>query len=244
VAKRVGFELYRRAADLIVCSSPLELRDTRSSGFPSEKLAFVYHPVVDEGVPPVGLEPSDSGCTGLRVGYIGRLHPKKNVDMIIEAVGRIGGQASLVIAGTGDPQLEAALRRQAERVLSHRASLIGWVSDGDKSSTFFSKIDVLVMPSTYECFGVAAIEALAAGVPVVVSNQVGISDIVRRHHAGTVVPPMIDAIAGALGRYVDDPESRISDALRARPAALAEASFATHGAALLTCYQRLLDARS
>jgi glycosyltransferase involved in cell wall biosynthesis len=243
VAKRVGFELYRRAADLIVCSSPLEFRDTRSSGFPSEKLAWVYHPVVDERVPAVGLEPSDPGRTGLRVGYIGRLHRKKNVDMIIEAVGRTGGQASLLIAGTGDPQLEAALRGRAQRVLPHRASFIGWVSDSDKS-TFFSKIDVLVMPSMYECFGVAAIEALAAGVPVVVSDQVGIADIVRRHHAGSVITPTIDAIAGALGRYVDDPDSRSSDARRARPAALAGASLATHGAELVTCYQRLLDARS
>jgi glycosyltransferase involved in cell wall biosynthesis len=242
-AKRVGFGLYRRAADLLVCSSPLELRDTRSSGFPSEKLAWVYHPVVDERVPAVGLEAPDPGCTGLRVGYIGRLHRKKNVDMIIEAVGRTGGQASLLIAGTGDPQLEAALRGRAQRVLPHRASFIGWVSDGDKG-TFFSKIDVLVMPSMYECFGVAAIEALAAGVPVVVSDQVGAADIVRRYDAGSVVRPTIDAIAGALQRYVDDPDSRISDARRARPAALSGASFATHGAELLACYQRLLDARS
>lgn len=241
-AKRVGAELYRCAADLIVCSSPLELRDTRSSGFPPEKLAWVYHPVVDERVPAVGLEPSDPGRTGLRVGYIGRLHRKKNVDLLIEAVGRIDGQVSLLIAGSGEPQLEAALRGRAQRVLPHRASFVGWVSD-DKS-TFFSKIDVLVMPSMYECFGVAAIEALAAGVPVVVSDQVGIADIVRRHHAGSVVPPAIDAIAGALQRYVDDPDSRISDARRARPAALAGASFATHGAELVTSYQRLLDARS
>jgi glycosyltransferase involved in cell wall biosynthesis len=244
VAKRVGFELYRRAADLIVCSSPLELRDTRSSGFPSEKLAWVYHPVVDERVPAVDLEPSDPGRTGLRVGYIGRLHRKKNVDMIIEAVGRTSDQASLLIAGTGDSQLEAALRGRAQRILPHRASFIGWVSDGDKSSTFFSKIDVLVMPSMYECFGVAAIEALAAGVPVVISDKVGTADIVRRHHAGSVVTATVDAIAGALRRYVDDPDSRSGDARRARPAALASASFATHGAELVTCYQRLLDARA
>lgn len=242
VAKRVGFEFYRRAADLIVCSSPLELRDTRASGIPSKKLAYVYHPVVDERIPAADVGPSDPGGTGLRVGYIGRLHRKKNVDMIIDAVGRTGAQASLLIAGTGDPELEAALRERAERVLPHRSSFAGWVAEGDKSA-FFSKIDVLVMPSKYECFGVAAIEALAAGVPVVVSDEVGIADIVRGHHAGVVVPPTIDAITGALVRYLDDPGSRTSDAQRARPAALAGASFETHAAELVKQYQRLLDGR-
>ena len=243
MAKRVGTEFYRRAADLIVCSSPLELHDTRASGFPSEKLACIYHPVVDERAPMMAPKPPDPDRNGLRVGYIGRLHRKKNVDLIIEAVGRLGDQISLLIAGTGDQQLEAALRRRVDRVLAHRARFVGWVSDDDKS-TFFSKIDVLVMPSMYECFGVAAIEALAAGVPVVVSDQVGIADIVRRHHAGSVVAPTIDAIAGALRRYVDDPDSRISDARHAQPAALADASFATYGAEIMAHYQRLLEARA
>ena len=242
-AKRVGARLYRRAADLIVCSSPLEMHDTRRGGFQSKKLAWIYHPVVDERVPVSSRDPSGPSLSGLRVGYIGRLHRKKNVDVLVEAIGRISGQVSLLIAGTGAPQLEAALRARAERIVPNRTQFVGWVSDGDKG-TFFSKIDVLVMPSMYECFGVAGIEALAAGVPAVVSNRVGIADIIRRHHAGSVVPPTIDAIAGALQMYVDDPDSRMSDARHARPAAVAEASFVTHGAQLLAHYERLLATRS
>jgi len=207
LAKKVGAEFYGRAADLIVCSSPLEMRDTRSSGLPSEKLAWVYLPVVDERVPEVASQPSDPDHTGLRVGYLGRLHRTKNVDMLIDAVGRAGDEVSLLIAGGGEPQLDAALRAQARRVLPRRASFVGWVVDNDKS-TFFSRIDVLVMASMYENFGVAAIEALAARVPVIVSDRVGVADIVRRHDAGLVVAPTIDAIAGALRWYADSPEMR------------------------------------
>jgi glycosyltransferase involved in cell wall biosynthesis len=249
MAKRAGVRMYGHAADLIVCSSPLEMQDTQSAGLPTEKLTWIYHPVVDERAPVVASEPlepsepSDPDRTGLRVGYLGRLHHKKNVDMLIEAVGRAGDQVSLLIAGGGEPKLDAALRERAERVLPHRSSFVGWVADNDKS-TFFSRIDVLVMPSMYECFGVAAIEALAASVPVVVSDRVGVADIVRRHHAGLVVAPTIDAITGALRRYVDSPESRSNDAHRARAAALEDASFARHGAELMAHYERLLSTRS
>ena len=50
MAKRAGVRMYGRVADLIVCSSPLEMRDTQSAGLPMEKLTWIYLPVVDERV--------------------------------------------------------------------------------------------------------------------------------------------------------------------------------------------------
>ncbi len=241
-AKRAGVRMYGRAADLIVCSSPLEMRDTESTGLPTEKVTWIYHPVVDERVSMTSTQRPDRGPNELRVGYLGRLHPKKNVAMLIDAVGRLDSRVSLVIAGRGDATLENELRRQAERLLPGRAEFIGWVSGNDKVG-FLAGVDVLVMPSEYECFGVAAIEALAAGTPVIVSDRVGVADVVRTEQAGHVVSATVESITEALRAYLEDPAARYADATRARSAAISHASFAAHGAQLATAYAQLLTPR-
>lgn len=241
LAKRLGVRLYARAANLIVCSSQLEMRDTQSTGFPSEKLTWIYHPVIDDLAPLTPLQPRASGRR-LTVGYLGRLHPKKNVALLIDAVGQLDDRVSLVIAGRGESTLETALRHQADRVLPSRASFVGWVASSDKTK-FLSSIDVLVMPSEYECFGVAAIEALAAGTPVIVSDRVGVADIVREQRAGRAVPLTVTPLADAIRAYLNDPRSLEDDASRARGAALADASYTAHGARLASLYTNLLAAR-
>ncbi len=242
-AKRIGVRGYGHAADLIVCSSPLEMRDTESAGLPEEKLTWVYHPVVDDRAPMATAEPRPRGESCLRVGYLGRLHAKKNVAMLIDAVARLDRRVTLVIAGRGETTFEAELHGKADRLPRGQVRFIGWVADNDKAR-LLADIDVVVMPSDYECFGVAAIEALAAGTPVIVSDRVGIADIVQLEQAGQVVSATVDSIAQALRRYLDDPEARHTDATRARAAAFTHASFATHGARLASEYARILTTRS
>lgn len=242
MAKWAGVHMYGRAADLIVCSSPLEMRDTQSAGLPAEKLTWIYHPVIDERVSMTPRQRPDRGPSQLRVGYLGRLHTKKNVALLIDAVGQLDDRVSLVIAGRGDATLENELRRQAERLLPGRANFVGWVAS-DAKAKFMSSIDVLVMPSEYECFGVAAIEALAAGTPVIVSDRVGVADIVRERRAGRVVPPTVEPFADAIRGYLDDPRSLEEDASRARGAALADASYTAHGVRLASLYTELLAPR-
>jgi glycosyltransferase involved in cell wall biosynthesis len=243
LAKRTGARLYGRAADLIVCSSPLEMRDTELAGLPGAKLTWIYHPVIDDRASAVASPPRATERRRLRVGYLGRLHPKKNVALLIDAVGQLDGRVSLVIAGGGEATLETALRRQAERLLPGRADFIGWVASGEKAR-FLSNVDVLAMPSDYECFGVAAIEALAAGTPVIVSDNVGVADIIREHRVGRVVAPTVETFAGAIRGYFIDPRSLSEDATRARAAALADASYTAHGTRLASSYARLLASPS
>jgi glycosyltransferase involved in cell wall biosynthesis len=243
MAKRAGVRMYGRAADLIVCSSPLEMRDAQSAGLPKEKLTWIYHPVVDEQASITLPQASARRPSGLTIGYLGRLHPVKNVAMLIDALGRLDDRVSLVVAGRGEATLENELRRQAERLLPGRADFIGWVSSDDKVR-FLTGVDLLAMPSEYESFGVAAIEALSAGTPVIVSDRVGVADIVRARRAGQVVSATVESITEALRRYLDDPEARHADASRARPAAISDASFAAHGAQLANEYTRILTTRS
>jgi len=167
----------------------------------------------------------------------------KNIGMLIEAVGRLDSRVSLVIAGRWDAALESKLRLQAERLLRGRAEFIGWVS-GDDKVRFLAGIDVVAMPSEYENFGVAAVEAMAAGTPVIVSDRAGVADMVRERRAGQVASPSAESIAEALRRYLDDPEARHAAANRARQAAISDTSFATHGARLASEYARILTTGS
>jgi len=241
-AKLMASRLYGRGADTIVCSSPLEMRDVRAAGLPGSRLTWIYHPVVDDRMAPAPPQRSPGSSPGFRVGYLGRIHPKKNVGLLVDAVGRLGGRATLVVAGRGDLRLDEALRRRADRVLPGGVEFIGWVDAADKAE-FLANIDVLAMPSAYECFGVAAIEALAAGTPVIVSDRVGVADIIRERRAGRVVPPTVDSLADAILGYLNDPLSLAADAARARGAALADASYAAHGVQLASLYAGLLAAQ-
>lgn len=237
--KELGLRAYGRAASLIVCSSPLEMDDAYKSGLPAAKLTWAYHAVVDELAPSELAERSPTLGSGLRVGYLGRLDPKKNVALLIEAIAAMDREVTLQVAGRGDPEFESKLEQLAKRSLPGRAEFIGWVDGRDKAA-FFSRIDVLAMPSEYECFGVVAVEALAAGVPVVVGDRVGIAGLVRSHHAGTVVQATTADIVNALRRYRHDVHALAADRARARPAALAETGFAAHGARLVALYSGLL----
>jgi len=240
--KRFGLRAYARAASTVVCSSALEARDAARSGVSRRKLTWIYHAVVDDLVPFQASAQAQS-TDGLRVGYLGRLHPVKNVELLIDAIGQVGGDMTLQVAGRGDTEFEADLMRRARQLLGERAQFNGWVDESSKAA-FFAGNDVLVMPSQYECFGVAAVESLAAGVPVIVSDRAGVADIVRTHRVGTVVPPTVTGISGALRRYRDDRRALAADRSSARHAALAESGFAAHARRLLAAYGRVLERRT
>src|SRR5437867_7162446 len=134
-------------------------------------------PGVETVVIPNGVEmPQTIGhCNGRperRFVYLGRLHPKKGLENLLDAYkklkGSVGITPSLVIAGEGDPgYVESVRNRIKELDLSVR--MIGHVA-GDAKREFFENADVLVAPSHTENFGVVVAEALAHGVPVIASR--------------------------------------------------------------------------
>lgn len=103
--------------------------------------------------------------------FLGRLHEKKGCDLLIEAFRRVTSSLHLVFAGPcADAALEADLRSRANGL---RVTFTGPLYDEDKWAAL-AAAEVFVLPSHQENFGIAVAEALASGVPVLVSKRVNI----------------------------------------------------------------------
>ncbi|MCK6692421.1 MAG: glycosyltransferase family 4 protein, partial [Thermoanaerobaculia bacterium] len=104
-----------------------------------------------------------------RIAYIGRLHPGKNVELVLRLFGEVATQhprLELHIAGDGmlreqlESQVQSSLYR--DRIIFH-----GWVND---VASFYENADLFLFPSAHESFGNVVLEALLTGLPVLTSN--------------------------------------------------------------------------
>lgn len=122
--------------------------------------------------------------------FLGRLVPEKGVDVLISALPAIMeevGPVNLEIAGKGpyQPELEHLARRTG---VADRVKFLGFVDDEGRN-ILLNRATVAVFPSIYEPFGIVALEAMAAGVPVVVSDTGGLSDVIEHGVDGYLSPP-------------------------------------------------------
>ncbi|HUG83034.1 MAG TPA: glycosyltransferase family 4 protein [Euzebya sp.] len=131
-----------------------------------------------------------------RVVFAGRLEHEKGVEVLIEATR--GLPCQLVIAGQGSdgPRLR--------RIAHARTSFEGHLAQPDLAALMRSAA-VVVVPSRYEPFGLAALEAMAAGVPVVASAVGGLVDVVVPGSGLLVAPDDPVALAAAIRRVLADP---------------------------------------
>ncbi|NEX91842.1 glycosyltransferase [Caulobacter sp. 17J65-9] len=154
---------------------------------------------------PVRAEPK----TPVRIGALGRLHPSKGFDVLIEAAALLkqrGVNFVLDIAGEGDLRRELEARTAALD-LEGVVRFPGWT---DNPSAFLGGLDLFVLSSRMESFGLVLIEAMAAGVPVVSTDIEGPGQILGGKDMARLVPSedperLAQAIQAALA---DWPESR------------------------------------
>ena len=160
---------------------------------------------------------SDSAGDPVVLGTASRLSPEKGLRYLIEAFAelrrRFGERIVLRIAGDTTPapggRERARLEALAQRLgVAEAVEFRGWV-EHEQVPAFLAGLDVFVLPSTYEGFGVAAVEAAATALPVVASDIHGIPDVVRDGETGLLVPAKdAAALASAIGRLVEDGELR------------------------------------
>lgn len=150
--------------------------------------------------------------------YIGRLEYEKGVHEAIAALPRIRRThpgTTLTIAGDGTQQdwlVEVARKHKVLKAV-HFAGLV----DHDELLRLMRRADVAVLPSHYEPFGIAALEAAAAGIPLVTSNVGGLGEAVIDGETGVSFPPRdVTALAAAVRRVLDDPVAAQQRAIAAR----------------------------
>lgn len=176
--------------------------------------------------------------------YCGRLHRKKNVELLLRSFAQIlrtDANVSLLIAGAGESAYVASLKSLAEALGVHeRVVWVGHV-EGETKAAAFSVANVFALTSHEENFGIAVAEALAAGLPCVLTRGVALADEVMTAGAGAVVSDDPGEIAQQLSRFLLDAGLRESAIRAAR--VLAESKFSERelGRALVAMYRRCLD---
>ncbi len=132
-----------------------------------------------------------------------RLDPKKGIDLLIAAFHAVAGQGPLahwrlVVAGDGAPSYVASLRRlAASGAACGRIEFPGWV-DGDRRMAVLRSARVFALPSQQENFGIALAEAMASGLPAVVTPGVNLANDLTAEGAGWLSDRRPDAIADTL----------------------------------------------
>ena len=143
----------------------------------------------------------------LRLLFLGRLDPKKGLELLFDALASATDRLpewQLLIAGSGPEAYTASLRSAADRTgLGNRVLFLGELRGVEKSSAF-QAADIFVLPSKHENFAVAAAEAMRAGLPVIVSREVGISPYVAARRAGMVCEASVESIAECLVQLGND----------------------------------------
>jgi glycosyltransferase involved in cell wall biosynthesis len=157
--------------------------------------------------------PGSETKSKLRILYLSRLDPKKGIDLLLRALSKLAGEArafELVVAGSGDPAYQEQVKAMiGDMRLSAITKLVGFV-DGAEKGSLLKSADLFVLSSYHENFGIAVAEAMAASLPVIVTDRVNIHEEIQKGGAGLVVSPTVDSVCAAIRKMLDDPELRVS----------------------------------
>lgn len=148
---------------------------------------------------------------------VGRMVYEKGADLLVEAAPLVLSRTAdvkFVIGGRG-PLFDALRQRIADLRLTEHVLLSGFLTD-DERDRLYVVADVCVFPSRYEPFGIVALEAMAAGTPVVVSDVGGLGTVVQHGLTGlTTYPEDVRSLAWAIQEVLDHPEAAQERAARA-----------------------------
>lgn len=226
---------YIRRAHRINCISRFIWDDLRSHGFPEDRFALVPN-----GVEPDALRkqagPAPEGARD-QIVAVGRMVRVKGFDTLVRALPYVDRRLGLTICGEGPER--ANLQRLAQALgVQDRVRLPGWVPEPEKLG-LLSACAVFVHPARFEAFGLAPLEALAMGAPVITSTAGGLPEVVDE--AGLLVPPDDPkALAHAITTLTNDDELR-TKLQKAAPAQCAKYSWDAIALKQLRIYEQAIE---
>jgi glycosyltransferase involved in cell wall biosynthesis len=176
--------------------------------------------------------------------FLARLTEKKGLDLLLRAFAKVRQEvpdAALVVAGNGPEEFVRRLKAEATALGIEEDVLWPGFLQADEKQAALSDADLFVLPSFSENFGIAAVEAMAAGLPVVVTDQVGIHREIALEQAGVVVPCDIAPLASALTRLLHDPALRQSMGENGKSLARRKYSSVTLTRKLIVVYNKIAN---
>lgn len=189
-------------ASRLICCSEIERQHLKETAFSSRACVI---PNVVNGPDAVRAHERFRARYGLQNAFIilfaGRLVENKGLHLTLAAFAKSAAlfpDTQLVVVGPVEDDSAGNIRRQAREMgLENRVHFTGLLQGMDYLEAI-AGANLFILNSYSENFGLAAAEALASGVPVLISDQVGIADLVEQYGAGVVTPLKVDAIAEAI----------------------------------------------
>ncbi|NEO79663.1 glycosyltransferase [Moorena sp. SIO4G3] len=143
--------------------------------------------------------------------FLSRLHYKKRPDLLIQALNKLATQNldfHLIFAGSGESDYENQLKNLvASSGLTSRTTFTGFITGIDKELVLQGS-NMFVLPTFSENFGIAIVEAMAAGLPVIITPGVQIAPEIAQAKAGLVVEGEVDALSNAIAQLLASPDLR------------------------------------
>jgi glycosyltransferase involved in cell wall biosynthesis len=187
-------DLNKAAAIHATCLE--EMQHLRKLGVKSP-IAVIPNPVVYADIPIVSQQNNKK-----RIGFIGRFHPIKNIENLIEAFKKVNHpEYALVLIGSGSPDYENSLK---EKVSGHNIYFTGFLEKKEKEAIIKS-LSFLVLPSYSENFGMVVPEALIKGIPVIASKGTPWEEL-NTHNCGWWVDNDVDTLSETIKKAIETPE--------------------------------------
>jgi len=151
--------------------------------------------------------------------FLSRIDPKKRLDLLLEAFEKASEKmpaCKLIVAGDGNPRLLAQLKKKAGSLSCAADVMFLGFQHGQRKSDLLAGADVFVLPSDFENFGIAVVEAMHAGLPVVISTGVQLWQGIVVAGAGMAFSGNAEDLAPMLVRLGSNPKVRSEMASAAR----------------------------
>jgi glycosyltransferase involved in cell wall biosynthesis len=236
--KRAWIGLFERA-NIAAAASVHVTSQTEATALGRLRLAPRRLDILANGVELPALAPRATDPAGRRVLYLGRFSWKKRLDCLIRALSH-APSVELILAGFDDEGLAPKLETLARELgLAARVSFLG-PQLGAAKWTLLQSADVFALPSQQENFGIAALEAMAMGLPVVAAPGVGLAQAIADAGAGLVVESEPATLGQALAQLLEQPETRARMGAAGRALARGSYSWRQVGAEMEALYFDIL----
>lgn len=172
--------------------------------------------------------------------FLSRLHLKKGLDYLIPALGKLSNHRfTFVLAGGGTPEYERYLKSLiTNHGLEKKSHFTGFVK-GEFKDLLIQGADLFTLTSHSENFGVAVLEALAGGVPVLVTPGVALADVITQQQLGYVSALDVNAIASTIEQILSHPEQMREMGDRARQFIINNYRWDTIAEKMVSVYQNI-----